>query len=162
MVNKWDLIEKETSTMKEYEDNLREGLAPFNDVPILFTSTITKQRIHKALETVMTVHNNRIQKIPTHKLNDIMLAVIERNPPPANKGKYIKIKFVTQLPTHAPALPSSVIYHSIFQIVTDDSLKTECVRNLISKVFQSRYSLEKNKRIHDYQKQFLSLKSSEA
>lgn len=104
LVNKWDLIEeKESNTMKEYEEKLRGQLAPFKDVPILFTSTITKQRLHKALETAMEVHANRTQRIPTSKLNKTMLEVIEKNPPPSVKGKYVKIKFVTQLPTHAPA-----------------------------------------------------------
>ena len=103
LVNKWDLIEKDHKTMVEYEENLRKQLAPYNDVPIIFTSTITKQRIHKALETAMEVFTNRTKKIPTSKLNDVMLEVIQQTPPPANKGKYIKIKFVQQLPTHAPA-----------------------------------------------------------
>jgi len=103
LVNKWDLVEKDQSTMKIYEDNLRKELAPFNDVPILFTSTITKQRLHKAVETVMEVFANRTKKIPTSKLNEVMLEVIDNNPPPAVKGKYVKIKFVQQLPTHAPS-----------------------------------------------------------
>lgn len=103
LVNKWDLVEKDHNTMLEYEKNLREQLAPFNDVPIIFTSTITKQRIHKALETAMQVHENRTRKIPTSKLNDVMLDIINATPPPAIKGKYIKIKYVQQLPTHAPA-----------------------------------------------------------
>lgn len=103
LVNKWDLVEKDHKTMKEYEENLIEQLAPFNDVPIIFTSTITKQRIHKALESTMEVFENRIKKIPTSVLNDVMLDIIDHHPPPALKGKYIKIKFVTQLPTHAPA-----------------------------------------------------------
>jgi GTP-binding protein len=103
LVNKWDLVEKETMTTKDYEDKIREQLAPFNDVPIIFTSTLTKQRLHKALETAMEVHENRIQKIPTSKLNDFILELVERNPPPANKGKYIKIKFATMLPTHSPS-----------------------------------------------------------
>ncbi|MFM7387689.1 MAG: ribosome biogenesis GTPase Der, partial [Bacteroidota bacterium] len=103
LVNKWDLVEKDQSTMKIYEDNLRKELAPFNDVPILFTSTITKQRLHKAVETVMEVFANRTKKIPTSKLNEVMLEVINNNPPPAVKGKYVKIKFVQQLPTHAPS-----------------------------------------------------------
>ncbi len=104
LVNKWDLIEeKDTMSAREYEDKVREQLAPFNDVPILFTSTITKQRLHKALEKAMEVNENRTQKIPTSELNKFCLSVIERQPPPALKGKYIKIKFVTQLPTHAPA-----------------------------------------------------------
>ena len=103
LVNKWDLVEKDHKTMLEYEESLREQLAPYNDVPIIFTSTITKQRIHKALETAMEVFANRTKKIPTSKLNDVMLEIIQHTPPPANKGKYIKIKFVQQLPTHAPA-----------------------------------------------------------
>src|SRR5690606_34830083 len=92
LVNKWDLIEKETKTTKEYEDKIREELAPFNDVPILFTSTVTKQRIHKTLETVMRVYENRIQRIPTSELNEVMQEVVASNPPPSIKGKYIKIK----------------------------------------------------------------------
>ena len=103
LVNKWDLVEKDHTTMKEYEQKIREQLAPFNDVPIIFTSTITKQRVHKALETTMEVFQNRTQKIPTSKLNDIMLQIVQATPPPANKGKYIKIKYVQQLPTHSPA-----------------------------------------------------------
>jgi len=103
LVNKWDLVEKDHLTMKAYEENLRSELAPFNDVPILFTSTISKQRLHKAVETVMEVFANRTKKIPTSKLNEVMLKVIGSNPPPAVKGKYVKIKFVQQLPTHAPS-----------------------------------------------------------
>lgn len=104
LVNKWDLIEnKESNTTKEYEDLIREQLAPYKDVPIIFTSTITKQRIHKALEEAVKVFENRKRKIPTSKLNDLMLDIINNNPPPAYKGKYVKIKFVSQLPTHAPA-----------------------------------------------------------
>jgi GTP-binding protein len=102
-VNKWDLLEKETNTMKEYEDKLREELAPFNDVPIIFTSTITKQRILKVLESAMMVYQNRLQKIPTSELNNVMQNIIAQNPPPMLKGKQIKIKYVQQLPTHAPA-----------------------------------------------------------
>ncbi|NBU91098.1 MAG: ribosome biogenesis GTPase Der, partial [Flavobacteriia bacterium] len=98
LVNKWDLVEKDHTTMLEYEANLREQLAPFNDVPIIFTSTITKQRIHKALESAMRVHENRTRKITTSKLNDVMLDIINATPPPAIKGKYIKIKYVQQLP----------------------------------------------------------------
>jgi GTP-binding protein len=103
VVNKWDLVEKDHTTMLAYEEKLREELAPFNDVPIIFTSAITKQRIHKVLETAMEVHDNRIKKIPTSELNDLMLDIIAATPPPALKGKYVKIKYVTQLPTHAPA-----------------------------------------------------------
>ena len=103
LVNKWDLVEKDHTTMLAYEERLREQLAPYNDVPIIFTSTITKQRIHKALETAMEVYNNRITKIPTSELNDLLLPIIEATPPPSVKGKYVNIKYITQLPTHAPA-----------------------------------------------------------
>jgi GTP-binding protein len=103
VVNKWDLVEKDTNTMKEYEEELREALAPFNDVPIIFTSTITKQRILKTLEAAMMVFQNRIQKIPTSELNKVMLEIIASNPPAMLKGKQVKIKYVQQLPTHAPA-----------------------------------------------------------
>ncbi len=103
LVNKWDLVEKDHTTMLQYEEKLREELAPFNDVPIIFTSTLTKQRIHKALETAMEVYENRIKKVPTSELNDLLLPIIDATPPPSLKGKYIKIKYITQLPTHAPA-----------------------------------------------------------
>ena len=103
LVNKWDLIEKDHKTMIALEEKIREQLAPFRDVPILFTSTVTKQRIHKALETAMEVYQNRTQKISTSKLNEIMLEIIQHTPPPSVKGKYIKINYVQQLPTHAPS-----------------------------------------------------------
>ena len=103
LVNKWDLVEKDHKTMSEYEEKVREQLAPFNDVPIIFTSTISKQRIHKTIEKAMEVFENRIQKIPTSVLNEVMLEIIEATPPPSVKGKYVRIKYVQQLPTHAPA-----------------------------------------------------------
>ncbi len=102
MVNKWDLVKKDTHSAKEYEDLIRERIAPFSDVPILFTSVINKQRIHKALETALSVYSNRVKRIKTSELNEVMLPYIEHTPPPAVKGKYIKIKYVQQLPTHAP------------------------------------------------------------
>jgi len=103
LVNKWDLVDKETNTAKEFEAHIRKKIAPFTDVPIIFTSVENKQRIHKALEEVVKVYENRVRKIPTSKLNEIMLGIINQNPPPSSKGKWIKIKFVTQLPTHAPS-----------------------------------------------------------
>ena len=103
LVNKWDLINKETNSTKKYEEEIRERMAPFTDLPIIFISALNKQRIHKALEAAMEVYKNRTQKISTSKLNDVMQEVIQRNPPPSHKGKYIKIKFVTQLPTHSPS-----------------------------------------------------------
>lgn len=102
LVNKWDLVEKETNTMKEFEANIMRKIAPASDIPIIFISALTKQRIFKAVETAIQVFKNRSNKIPTSKLNDIMLPVIEKNPPPATKGKYVKIKFITQLPTPTP------------------------------------------------------------
>jgi GTP-binding protein len=103
LVNKWDLVEKDQNTMQRYEEKIREQLAPFNDVPIIFTSTINKQRIHKALEATMLVYENRTKKIPTSKLNEVMQGIIQATPPPAMKGKYIRIKYIQQLPTHAPS-----------------------------------------------------------
>lgn len=103
LVNKWDLIEKDHTTMKAFEEKVREQLAPFNDVPIIFTSTISKQRIHKALEKATEVYHNRIKKIPTSELNEVMQEIIQATPPPSVKGKYIKIKYAQQLPTHAPS-----------------------------------------------------------
>ncbi|TFH20368.1 MAG: ribosome biogenesis GTPase Der [Bacteroidia bacterium] len=103
LVNKWDLVDKETMTMKQFEEQIRERLEPFVDVPILFVSALTKQRIHKALELAIKVYEHRMVKIPTSKLNEVMQKAIEENHPPAIKGKFIKIKYVTQLPTHAPA-----------------------------------------------------------
>ncbi|EFK59027.1 ribosome biogenesis GTPase Der [Sphingobacterium spiritivorum ATCC 33861] len=102
VVNKWDLIEKDNKTMKEFEARIREKIAPFTDVPIVFTSVTEKQRIHKTLEVAAKVYQNKTKKIPTSKLNEVMLQVIENYPPPAIKGKYIKIKYVTQIPGRSP------------------------------------------------------------
>ncbi|MET6991425.1 ribosome biogenesis GTPase Der [Sediminicola arcticus] len=103
LVNKWDLVEdKETNTIKQYTAKIKEAIEPFTDVPILFISVLTKQRIYKAIETAVEVFQNRSKKIQTRKFNDIMLPIIENNPPPAYKGKYVKIKFCTQLPTPYP------------------------------------------------------------
>lgn len=102
LVNKWDLVEKETNTMKAFEAEIRNKIAPFNDVPILFISALTKQRVHKTVEVIMEVNENRNQRIKTSKLNELLLPIMEITPPPAIKGKYIKIKYVTQLPTRTP------------------------------------------------------------
>jgi GTP-binding protein len=103
LVNKWDLIEKDNSTTLRFESDIREKTAPFTDYPILFISAINKQRIHKVLELVEQVNQNRNRKISTSELNEVMLQIIKNNPPPALKGKYVKIKFVTQLPIYTPA-----------------------------------------------------------
>ena len=102
VVNKWDLFEKESNTMRDYTEALKARLAPFNDIPIVFTSVINKQRILEVLNAAAHVAENMTRRIPTSELNDAMLPEIENYPPPAWKGKYIKIKYVTQLPTRTP------------------------------------------------------------
>ncbi|HWK99845.1 MAG TPA: ribosome biogenesis GTPase Der [Parapedobacter sp.] len=102
LVNKWDLIEKNNKTTKVFEELVREKIAPFTDVPIIFTSVTEKQRIFKAIEAASKVYENKVKKIPTSKLNDVMLPIIESYPPPATKGKYIKIKYVTQVGDKSP------------------------------------------------------------
>ncbi|CAM1360202.1 GTPase Der [Tenacibaculum litoreum] len=102
LVNKWDLVEKETNTMRDFEAKVRQAIAPFTDVPIIFISALTKQRIFKAIETAVEVFENRKRRIQTSKLNETMLEIMEHNPPPATKGKFIKIKYCMQLPTHTP------------------------------------------------------------
>ena len=116
LVNKWDLVEKETMTSFEYEKKIREEIAPFTDVPILFVSALTKQRLLKALETAVEVYENRKQRIATSKFNDTMLPIIEHNPPPAIKGKYIKIKYCMQLPT---PVPQFVFFANLPQYIKD-------------------------------------------
>ena len=103
LVNKWDLVEKDHHSTNLFQKQIKEKTAPFQDVPIIFISAVNKQRIFRVLETAMEVYQNRIQKIPTPALNKYMLGAIEEHPPPAYKGKYIRIKYVAQLPTHAPS-----------------------------------------------------------
>ena len=103
VVNKWDTVVKDSNTMKEYAEAIRSRLQPFNDVPVIFTSVIKKQRLMNVLEAAMEVYSNYSRKIPTSVLNDAMLPEIENWPPPAWKGKYIKIKYCTQLPTRSPS-----------------------------------------------------------
>jgi GTP-binding protein len=103
LVNKWDLVEKETNTMKVYEAEVKQRMEPFTDVPVVFISVHEKQRILKAMEMGMKVHADRSRKIPTRKLNDTLLPIIERQPPPMYKAKQVSIKFVQQLPTHVPS-----------------------------------------------------------
>jgi len=102
LVNKWDLVEKDNKTTKEFEKYIRQQIEPFTDVPIVFISTLTKQRIFKAIETAVEVYNNRAKRIKTSVLNEVLLPIIENNPPPAYKGKYVKIKYIMQLPTPQP------------------------------------------------------------
>ncbi len=103
LVNKWDLVEKDAKSTIKYELAIREKTAPFTDYHILFISATNKQRIHKILELIAKVHENRTRKISTAQLNEVMLEVIRVNPPPSLKGKYVRIKYVTQLPTHTPS-----------------------------------------------------------
>ncbi len=116
LVNKWDLIEKETKTTKQFEDEIRERIAPFTDVPIIFISALTKQRIHKAVEKAIEVYESIKTRIPTSKLNEVFQPILERNPPPSTKGKFVKIKYVMQLPTHKPAF---AFYCNLPQYVKD-------------------------------------------
>ncbi|MCC2591039.1 ribosome biogenesis GTPase Der [Chryseobacterium sp. MFBS3-17] len=102
LVNKWDLVEKETNTTRDFENQIKSKIGQFTDIPILFVSALTKQRILKAVEVAMEVYQNRAKKIKTSKLNEVMLPVFEQTPPPAIKGKYIKIKYCVQLPTPSP------------------------------------------------------------
>lgn len=102
LVNKWDLVEKDNRTIKEFEKYIRKQIEPFTDVPIVFISAHTKQRIFKAIETAVDVYKNRSKRIKTSTLNDVLLPIIESYPPPAYKGKYVKIKYIMQLPTPQP------------------------------------------------------------
>lgn len=118
LVNKWDLVEeKDNKFMKEYEKIIRERFAPFTDFPIIFGSALTKQRILKVMDLAKEVYENRKRKIPTNKLNEIMLPIIQKTPPPSNKGKYIKVKYVTQLPN--TQVPSFVFFCNLPQWVKE-------------------------------------------
>ena len=103
LVNKWDLVEKETNTARDYEKQLREKLAPFSDVPIVFISAKEKTRIMKAMEVALEVYDNKTRKVPTSVLNDIMLKAVEAYHAPVVRGNTVKIKYITQLPTHVPS-----------------------------------------------------------
>jgi GTP-binding protein len=116
LINKWDLVEKETNTMRDFEAQVRREIAPFTDVPIIFTSALTKQRVFKAIETAVEVFENRKKRIATSKLNETMLEIIKQNSPPAIKGKFIKIKYCMQLPTPTPQF---VFFANLPQYVKD-------------------------------------------
>jgi GTP-binding protein len=117
VVNKWDLVEKSTNTMKEHREAILQRLAPFTDVPVVFTSVTGKQRIFDVLQTAAKVHENRARRIPTSQLNEALLQEIEAYPPPSIKGKYVRIKFVTQLPTPSP---SFAFFCNLPQYVRED------------------------------------------
>ncbi|MDR3340381.1 MAG: ribosome biogenesis GTPase Der [Candidatus Symbiothrix sp.] len=118
VVNKWDLVEnKDQNVIKTFENAIRERTAPFSDVPVIFSSALTKQRIFKILETVSLVYENRRRKIPTHQLNEILLPIIEKTPPPMNKGKVVKVKYITQLPN--TSVPSFVFFCNLPQWVKE-------------------------------------------
>ena len=102
LINKWDLVEKETNTLRDFEAEIKKQIAPFTDVPVVFISVLNKQRIFKAIETAVEVFENRKRRIATSKFNETMLEVIKNNPPPATKGKFVKIKYCMQLPTKTP------------------------------------------------------------
>ncbi|MGM9831870.1 MAG: ribosome biogenesis GTPase Der [Paludibacteraceae bacterium] len=117
-VNKWDLVESKTNAdIKHFETTIRERLAPFTDFPVIFASALTKQRIYKVMETALSVYENKMRKIPTAKLNENFLPLIENYPPPAWKGKYIKIKYVTQLPN--TQIPTFVFFANLPQYVKE-------------------------------------------
>lgn len=118
VINKWDLVEnKDNNIIKTFENAIRERIAPFVDVPIVFSSALTKQRIFKILETAEEVYKIRKTKISTHQLNEVLLPIIEKTPPPMNKGKVVKIKYITQLPN--TAVPSFVFFCNLPQWVKD-------------------------------------------
>ena len=117
VVNKWDLIEKSSNTHLEFETAIRQKIAPFNDVPIIFTSVIKKQRIFNVMESAIEVYNNIQRKITTSELNNVLLDIIKQNPPPIQKDKVVKIKYITQLPTAHPQL---VFFCNLPQYIRDD------------------------------------------
>src|SRR5690606_3747507 len=131
LVNKWDLVQKETNTARDYEKRLKEKIAPFTDVPILFISAEEKQRIFQAMEKAMEVYENRQRKIVTSKLNDVMLKEIERYPPPMSRGHNVKIKFITQLPL---AVPTFAFFSNY-----PDTIKTP-YKNFLENKLRSHYN----------------------
>ncbi len=133
LVNKWDLVEKQTNTAKDFEARIRKEIAPFTDVPIIFISALTKQRIYKAIEKAVEVYNNHSQRVKTSELNDYMLPIIEVTPPPAIKGKYIKIKYCMQLPTE---LPQFVFFANLPQYIKDP------YRRFIENKLRERFNFE--------------------
>lgn len=117
VVNKWDTVTKESNTMKKYKEAILSRTAPFTDIPVIFTSVINKQRIHDVLQAAMAVYENKSRKILTSRLNEVMLAEIENFPPPSIKGKYVKIKYITQIPSPTP---SFAFFCNLPQYIRDD------------------------------------------
>lgn len=133
LVNKWDLVEKDTNSTKEYEDKIRERIAPFNDVPIVFTSALTKQRIHKAIEEAVSVYGRLKTRIPTSELNEVFQPIFEHRQPPSWKGKFIRIKYVMQLPTSKVAF---AFYCNLPQYIK------EPYRRFLENQFRDNFNLE--------------------
>jgi GTP-binding protein len=133
LVNKWDLVEKDTNTTKVYEDKIRERIAPFNDVPIIFTSALTKQRIHKAIEEAVSVYDRLKTRIPTSKLNEVFQPIFDHQQPPTYKGKFIRIKYVMQLPTNKVAF---AFYCNLPQYIK------EPYRRFLENQFRENFNLE--------------------
>ena len=121
LVNKWDLVEKNTQATKVFSETIREEIAPFVDVPIVFISSLTKQRVFKAIETAVEVYKKRSKRITTRELNDIILPIIQKYPPPAIKGKYVKIKFCVQLHSDHPQFAFFAICRNMLKNHTNDS-----------------------------------------
>ena len=143
-VNKWDLVEdKSNKAIQTFENAIRARLAPFVDFPIVYASALTKQRIYKVLENAVQVYKNRHTKIPTSKLNEVLLSAIENYPPPAHKGKYVKIKYVTML--RETYVPTFVFFCNLPQWVKDPYK-----RYLENKVHPSIFSCEKNKTVYSF------------
>lgn len=132
LINKWDLIDKDKIDTRTYEKKIKDKIAPFIDVPILFISVIKKQRVLKALEMAIKVSKNRNLRIPTSQLNKFILPIVQKNPPPSNKGKIIKIKFCTQLPTKYPQF---VLFCNLPQYIKDS------YRRFIENKLRSTYNL---------------------
>ena len=132
LINKWDLIEKDELDIRLYEENIKNKIAPFKDVPILFISVLKKQRVLKALEKAIEVFKSRNLRISTSELNKFILPVVQKNPPPSNKGKIVKIKFCTQLPTKHPQF---VLFCNLPQYVK------EAYKRFIENKLRARYKL---------------------
>jgi GTP-binding protein len=147
LVNKWDAIEKDSKTILEFEAKIKSKIAPFTDVPILFISALEKQRIYQAIDKVLEVFNNKQIKIPTHQLNEIMLAEIEKYGPPAYRGEYIKIKYITQLPAHTPSFAFFCNHPDYVKEAYRNYLENRMRENFFSEWCSCEYLLQKEIRL---------------